>query len=441
MEEVDGRLGLLTRRTYGMETEYSIVSALGTKEGTEFLLSLKSGRSTEQFISNAGRLYQDCFHPEYATPECTDPHETACYHHAGDVILRDLQRKAADLGNSIELRRDNIDWTDEFGTYNSYGCHENYLTLRCVGTTNLRRRLIPYLVSSPLLFGNGYSDPKGDYHFSVRATILDSIEAESATYGYRSIINTKDEAHLPSQFRSKYSRLHLTCRDANVSEQATFLKVASMSIVLAMIESGWTFDDLMPNSPVEAMKTLNSDIWGTQEVETVSGSKTALMIQQAILSRVGAYLEYISGWDNLPGWIFEAYGLWTQALDDISTYSPNDWPPSSYWIDWWAKWHLLQEYRRQYPDASAEELFIISRQYHDLDPVESLAQELLSSNLLVRRYSDFQLRAAAYNPSTHVRAQERALWVQKSALATEVKDITWKSCLVANKFVPFAFAI
>jgi hypothetical protein len=54
----------------------------------------------------------------------------------------------------------------------------------------------------------------------------------------RPIVNTRDEPHADAQ---KYRRLHVIIGDANMSEVATFLKVGTTAIVLAMIE-----DDASP---------------------------------------------------------------------------------------------------------------------------------------------------------------------------------------------------
>ena len=57
----------------------------------------------------------------------------------------------------------------------------------------------------------------------------------------RPIVNTRDEPHCDAQ---KYRRLHVIVGDANLSEVATFLKVGTTAIVLAMIE-----DDVLGDRP------------------------------------------------------------------------------------------------------------------------------------------------------------------------------------------------
>lgn len=96
---------------------------------------------------HAARLYVDCGHPEYCTPECSDRWERTKYHHTGDIILYDLAvrlKKQKDL--AVSLRRDNSDGFDT-----SFGFHENYLLKRSVSIRELQSALVPFLVSSPVL--------------------------------------------------------------------------------------------------------------------------------------------------------------------------------------------------------------------------------------------------------------------------------------------------
>ena len=70
------------------------------------------------------------------------------------------------------------------------------------------------------------------YQLSQRAEFFEEIVGLETTLK-RPIVNTRDEPHAdPKRFR----RLHVIVGDANLSEIATFLKVGSTAIVLAMVE-------------------------------------------------------------------------------------------------------------------------------------------------------------------------------------------------------------
>ena len=70
------------------------------------------------------------------------------------------------------------------------------------------------------------------YQLSQRADFFEE-EVGLETTLKRPIVNTRDEPHCDAQ---KYRRLHVIVGDANMSEVATYLKVGTTAIVLAMIE-------------------------------------------------------------------------------------------------------------------------------------------------------------------------------------------------------------
>src|SRR3990170_1998753 len=132
----------MIRRIYGLENEYGLISSMGGKIslsedrtlGYLFENLSTRQRSTNVFLKNGARLYQDTGgHPEYATPECTNALDLISYDKAGERILEELgeaaeRRLAAEgLAIRIYLFKNN---TDSAG--NTYGCHENYLVDRDV---------------------------------------------------------------------------------------------------------------------------------------------------------------------------------------------------------------------------------------------------------------------------------------------------------------------
>lgn len=91
---------------FGAETEYA-VAWRGIKKGQppeqaaiellrlagERLTHLPAMNSSGIFLANGARFYVDCgTHPEYCTPECTDPWELVRQVEAGHRILRQISR-------------------------------------------------------------------------------------------------------------------------------------------------------------------------------------------------------------------------------------------------------------------------------------------------------------------------------------------------------------
>ena len=93
------------------------------------------------------------------------------------------------------------------------------------------------------------------YQLSQRADFFEE-EVGLETTLKRPIVNTRDEPHCDAQ---KYRRLHVIVGDANMSEVATYLKVGTTAIVLAMIEDDALGDDWLLGNPVAAIRQVSHD--------------------------------------------------------------------------------------------------------------------------------------------------------------------------------------
>ena len=147
--------------------------------------------------------------------------------------------------------------TDSAG--NSYGCHENYLSVRDDERARLNEVMIPFLVSRQIYSGAGkvLHTAKGPtYCVSQRAEhIWESVS--SATTRSRPIINTRDEPHADAE---RFRRLHVIVGDTNMSEYATYLKVGATCLMLAMIEDPSTvLRDLTLENPIRAIREISQD--------------------------------------------------------------------------------------------------------------------------------------------------------------------------------------
>ena len=103
------------------------------------------------FLFNAGRVYIDMGHLEYATPECMGLWDIVAFDRAGDLILyRALH--ALGLAKEASFLKNNIDHY----TGATFGCHENYLVRRNVPfSTVVIPALLPFLVTRQIFCGAG----------------------------------------------------------------------------------------------------------------------------------------------------------------------------------------------------------------------------------------------------------------------------------------------
>ena len=292
-------------------------------------------------LTNGARYYVDHAHPEYSTPECSDPMQAVLFDKAGERILArsmDAARQLLPAGQEIVVYKNNSD-----GKGNSYGCHENFLVDRAVPFATLVRNLIPWFVTRQVFTGAGKVGSENgaesvDFQISQRADFFEE-EVGLETTLKRPIVNTRDEPHADPQ---KYRRLHVIVGDANLCEVATFLKVGTTAIVLAMIEDGFIDKDLSLSGPVPAMRTVSHDPTCRATVDVASlGRCTAIEVQWEFLRLARKYADETGleacGGDEIGAQVLDR---WEQTLSALE----RDPAELDGQLDWVTKWNLLRAY-------------------------------------------------------------------------------------------------
>lgn len=408
----------MLRRVFGIETEYGITfnyrgqRRLSPDDISRYLFRkvVSWGRSSNVFLENGSRLYLDVgSHPEYATAECDLLHDVVAQDKAGESILRELVSYAQEqLDNeghqgSIYLFKNN---TDSSG--NSYGCHENYCIERVEDLSRFEQVFIPFLITRSLFAGAGkiVSTPHGArYAMTQRGEhIWEAIS--SATTRSRPIINTRDEPHADPE---RYRRLHVIVGDSNMSEFATYLKVATASVVLAMIEDKSTIlRDLTLSSPIDALRDMSYDLWSEHPIPLANGrSMTALEIQTDILERA----ELFATTHDLPVDQRHAISLWRETLD---TYRQNPIELADR-VDWIAKLQLIERSStRNELQLNSPRLALLDMLYHDTDAKRGLYYQLLEKGLMRRVVDDVDIKEATTEPPQTTRARMRGAFIRKA---------------------------
>ncbi len=352
-------------------------------------------------LTNGARYYVDHAHPEYSTPECIDALELVLHDKAGEEVLRRSMAAAAALPNTpaVSVYKNNSD-----SKGNSYGCHENYLMDRTVPFANVVAGVIPHFVTRQVFTGSGklgtetstFGSEPVRYQISQRAEFFEEMVGLETTLK-RPIVNTRDEPHAdPKRFR----RLHVIVGDANLAEVATFLKVGSTALVLAMIE-----DEMLPtkeltlSDPVRAMHQVSADLTLSRPLRTADGSTmTAVEIQWEIFAAARRYakekgLEVVGG-DSVGEMVLDRWEAVLGGLEsDPSTLLDQ--------LDWVAKLHLIEAYQDRHGCSwDDHRLAALDLQYHDLRPERSLFGRLSMERLV----SEDAVAAAVTEPPTRTRA-------------------------------------
>jgi len=377
-------------------------------------------------LTNGARYYVDHAHPEYSTPECADALELVTVDKAGERILeRSMQaaRRLLGEGQEVVVYKNNTD-----GKGNSYGTHENYLVDRGLPFAVLVRHLLPWFVTRQIFTGAGKiggengSGHRG-YQLTQRADFFEE-EVGLETTLKRPIVNTRDEPHADP---AKYRRLHVIVGDANLCEVATFLKIGTTAIVLAMIEDGFFEKDFSVAAPVRALHAVSHDPSLRATVELVDGgSATALELQWEFLRLARKYADDTGleacGGDEVGELVLDRWETTLATLErDVAALDGQ--------LDWVTKLQLLEAYRdRDGIGWDDPKLALLDLQYHDVRSDRSLFERLVRAGKVERLTRDDDVSAAMTTPPGSTRAYFRGTCLER--WSDSVVAANWDSLIL-----------
>ncbi|MCK5929686.1 MAG: proteasome accessory factor PafA2 [Nocardioides sp.] len=374
-------------------------------------------------LTNGARLYVDHAHPEFSTPEVTNPLDIVRWDKAGEQVMLDAQKRAAALpgGQPILLYKNNTD-----GKGASYGAHENFLMRRSTPFADIVKHLTPFFVSRQVVCGAGRVGIGQDgrdhgYQISQRADFFE-VEVGLETTLKRPIINTRDEPHADPE---KYRRLHVIIGDANLAEISTYLKVGTTALVLAMIEDRFIDRDLGVDGPVSALRAVSHDPSLQQLVTLHDGRRlTAVQLQMEYLDLAKKYVEDRYGSDA-DDQTLDVLARWESVLDRLE----RDPMSLATELDWVAKLKLLEQYRqRDGLGWDDPKLQMIDIQYSDIRPEKGLYQRLVQGGRIQRLLTDETVERAMHEPPTDTRAYFRGRCLEHYPAA--VAAASWDSVIL-----------
>ncbi|WP_179389085.1 depupylase/deamidase Dop [Psychromicrobium silvestre] len=372
-------------------------------------------------LGNGARLYVDHAHPEYSSPEVTNPEDALIWDFAGDVVARQVladlaaRRAAGEEGvPDIQLYKNNTDSKSA-----SYGSHENYLMPRQVPFGRIVSGLTPFFVTRQLICGAGRVGLGQDastpgFQLSQRADFFEA-EVGLETTIRRPIINTRDEPHA---LADKYRRLHVIIGDANLSQVSHYLKFGTTALVLDLIERGLA-PELEIWEPVEALRAVSHDVSLTRLYRLIDGRRvTALDIQWMYLE---AAQEAVQTSDRHTSTVL---ARWEEVLNGLAK-GPE---AVSGQVEWAAKLGLLDQYRERdglaWDDAR---LALIDLQWADIRLDKGLANRLQARGRLEKLVSQSRIDAAVQAPPEDTRAYFRGESIRR--FGAQIVGASWDSVI------------
>ncbi|MFP3579222.1 depupylase/deamidase Dop [Arthrobacter sp. SIMBA_036] len=375
-------------------------------------------------LGNGARLYVDHAHPEYSSPEVTNPRDAVIWDAAGDLVaLATVRKVAADASlPPINLYKNNTD-----NKAVSYGSHENYLMPRSVPFGDIIRGLTPFFVSRQIVCGAGrvglgQDSSMAGYQISQRADFFEA-EVGLETTIRRPIINTRDEPHATAD---KYRRLHVIIGDANLSQASNFLKFGTTAMVLSLVEAKLA-PPIEVHEPVHALQAISHDTTLTATVRLMDGRRVTALDLQWMYYEASAKLAQETGVSDPltgDGHTHEVLAQWESTLTGLG----NDVDSVASSVEWVAKKSLLEGYRNRdglaWDDAR---LGLVDLQWSDIRPEKGLYYRLLARERMQRIVDDGDIARAVGEPPSDTRAYFRGRCV--SRFGKDVAGASWDSVI------------
>jgi hypothetical protein len=353
-------------------------------------------------LGNGARLYVDHAHPEYSSPEVTNPRDAVRWDAAGDLVaLAAVRRLAADPDlPPVNLYKNNTDNKSV-----SYGSHENYLMPRSVPFGDIVRGLTPFFVSRQIMCGSG------------------RVGIGQETTIRRPIINTRDEPHATAD---KYRRLHVIIGDANLSQVSNYLKFGTTAMVLSLVEAG-----LAPKvevyEPVAALQTVSHDTTLTARLRLLDGRRVTALDLQWMYHEAAAKLAQDTGVGDTvdgDGHTHDVLERWAAVLTQLD----NDRAAAASSVEWLAKLSLLNGYReRDGLEWNDARLGLVDLQWADIRPEKGLYYRFLARNRMQRILEDAAIAGAVSEPPADTRAFFRGRCI--SSFGKDVVGASWDSVI------------
>ena len=324
-------------------------------------------------LPNGARLYVDHAHPEYSSPEVTNPLDAVRWDKAGELVMLEAVRRVASMPGST--RRSTSTRTTPTTRARRTARTRTTSAARDTPFAALVRHLVPFFVTRQVVCGAGRVGIGQDgrtagFQISQRADFFE-VEVGLETTLKRPIVNTRDEPHADAD---RYRRLHVIIGDANMSEISTYLKVGTTSLVLAMIEG---LPGRRPRHRATGARTargLPRPVAAARDDSSPTAARSPPWRCRRSTSTARASSSTTAQGADADEQTRDVLDRWESVLSRLAT-DPMQLAGE---LDWVAKLRLLEGYRdRDGLDWDAPRLQLVDLQYSDVRPEKGLYHRLV----------------------------------------------------------------
>lgn len=284
-----------------------------------------------------------------------------------------------------------------------------FALLHVVAFRRIRRRLLPFLISRPIVAGAGMLDGDGRFLLADKGPAMNGVLGYGGFFHGRPILLLSDfykrlvhdAIFSPQDYLDLFQprqRLQIGIGDSNMCQTAEWLRVGTTMLVLDCIEAGQMPDPPRVRRPIQALRAVCADTELGLAIETAQGPCTAIQLQRFYCS---ACRRFLSRRSDAPADAWELLRAWEQTLDALEL-EPRSLVGR---LDWVTKRFLLENAPH---DCSWETLKKIDLKYHELSPegyFRVLTREIEAAAVVSEEEIDRAMRLPPANSPASLRGR------------------------------------
>jgi proteasome accessory factor A len=211
-----------------------------------------------------------------------------------------------------------------------------------------------------------------------------------------------------------------------MSEYTNFVKIATATVVLQMIEDGFINKDFTLRHPVKAIKDISYDVTCKRKLRLENGREySPIEIQKEYCDMARRYIEQYPVSDQLRSGVDE----WEYVLDCLE----RDPDLLDTKVDWVIKRKLLRQYIARHNISWHDpRVFMIDLQYHDIRRDRGFFYLLERKGVVDRLYTDPEIEKAKTEPPQDTRARMRGDFIKLARQHNIQYDLDWSNIRLGN---------